>query len=100
KGLEFPIVFLAGLGADPPEIRPPVLWRTGTEGDRLEVHIGYVKSAFKTSRYDAVYEDEQAMNAHEKNRLLYVAATRARDALVVSLYHKVTNVSHEARHMK
>lgn len=100
KGLEFPIVFLAGLGAEPFESRPSVLWRAEATGERLEVHIGYVRSAFKTSGYDSVYEDERAMGTHEKNRLLYVAATRAKDALVVSLYHKSVNVPHETRHGK
>jgi ATP-dependent helicase/nuclease subunit A len=88
KGLEFPIVFVAGLGAAP-------MNRTGVflvdrASDDLAVCIG-AKSQnrqFKLGPVGALSELEGQHTAAEYARLLYVATTRARDHLVVSLYHK------------
>ena len=84
KGLEFPIVILAGLNLDAKlqaQRRRQVLW---DERGRPEVQVG----SFRTPGYDALASREALMDAQEKVRLLYVAATRARDHLVVSLHHK------------
>ena len=85
KGLEFPIVLLAGLNIESGSQRrsEPVLWH---EDGRMEVAIG--GKHFQTPGYDQRFQDEERMDEFEKVRVLYVAATRARDHLVVSLYHK------------
>lgn len=84
KGLEFPITVLAGLG-----VRTNVgtgnvlLW--DDQGDP-QAKCGEVQ----TAGYQAAKESEQHAAAQERARLLYVAATRARDHLIVALYHKPT----------
>ena len=45
-------------------------------------------SYFDTPGYDALLQNEKAHEALERDRLFYVAATRARERLVVSLFHK------------
>jgi ATP-dependent helicase/nuclease subunit A len=87
KGLEFPIVILAGLNSTTRGGRPgpKVLW--GSDG-RPEVQLGSENARFQTSGFEQLAEVEQRMDEYEKVRLLYVAATRARDHLVVSLHHK------------
>jgi ATP-dependent helicase/nuclease subunit A len=86
KGLEFPIVVLAGLERDPADGPPPpaVLW---TEHHIPEVHVG----RFRTSGYEQAGLREQHLDRLEQHRLLYVGMTRARDHLVVCLHHKQRN---------
>ena len=81
KGLEFPIVVMAGLNAGAERSRPLVVWGGG--GPEVSVAAGV-----RTAGYDDLAQREEAMEAHERLRLLYVGATRARDHLVVSLHHK------------
>jgi ATP-dependent helicase/nuclease subunit A len=85
KGLEFPVVFLAGLNAGTDPSRPQVHW-----GDqRPEVAFGPQKGArFETAGYAGLDTAARQAEAAESLRLLYVAATRARDHLVVSLHHR------------
>ena len=87
KGLEFPIVILAGLNSTSRGGRPGprVLW--GSDG-RPEVQLGSENARFQTPGFEQLTAVEQRMDEYEKVRLLYVAATRARDHLVVSLHHK------------
>ncbi len=86
KGLEFPIVILAGLGVQPSRSRPAVLH--GPEG--LEARVpGRGREALVTPGYETAWEREAAAAAAERVRLLYVATTRARDHLVVSMHHRV-----------
>lgn len=81
KGLEFPVVVLSGMTSAP---RTPsgvqLLWpREGGWAAQLTKQL-------QTNDFtDAAALDEQ-MDEHERRRLLYVAATRARDHLVVSLH--------------
>ena len=63
----------------------------GTYFDRnsesVEVRIGSVdRGLFTTSQYETVREKDRAADAAEEVRLMYVAATRARDHLILSLY--------------
>ena len=80
KGREFPVVILTGLGAgNPAAVSIDVVadHRTGT----LAVRCG----ALQTSRYDEARE--KSIQAAEAMRLLYVAATRASDHLILCLFH-------------
>ena len=82
KGLEFPIVILTGLGVATSRVGPQSVdlvpnYETGV----LEVRCGEFRSVgYKRDSEKTMYEAEQ-------KRLLYVATTRARDHLVLSLYH-------------
>jgi len=91
KGLEFPIVVLSGMTAAPRTATGVrVLWpRQG--GYAVSLRKGVTTGDFAT----AAPIDEQ-MDDRERRRLLYVAATRARDHLVVSLHRgldSTTNTS-------
>ncbi|ONI74415.1 DNA helicase UvrD [Kribbella sp. ALI-6-A] len=85
KGLEFPIVILSGMTASPNRQRGvQVLWPP--DG-------GYavkLKSSIQTEDFDLVQPVDEQMDDYERRRLLYVAATRARDHLVVSLHRSGT----------
>jgi ATP-dependent exoDNAse (exonuclease V) beta subunit len=88
KGLEFPIVILSGLAELPSTARPPAIAevdpRTGAR--RLHLRRGNDKDgSFETPGYAAAREHEQRHEEAERQRLLYVAATRARDRLVLPL---------------
>ncbi len=85
KGLEFPIVVIAGLNADDDAIPPNVLW--DVDG-RPEICVGPRDNRFTTAGADALLDPEAEAARAERARLLYVAATRARDHLLVSLFHK------------
>ncbi|TDW78018.1 UvrD-helicase domain-containing protein [Kribbella pratensis] len=90
KGLEFPIVILSGMTAAPNRQRGvQVLWPP--DG-------GYavkLKSSVQTEDFDLVQPVDEQMDDFERRRLLYVAATRARDHLIVSL-HRSGNRRHSS----
>ncbi|MGZ4735211.1 MAG: UvrD-helicase domain-containing protein [Acidimicrobiia bacterium] len=84
KGLEVPVVLLAGLGvafrATPAALYhgdPDPELRLTTTSTGTYATVGY---ADRSSR-------EETADRHEGMRLLYVATTRARDHLVVALHH-------------
>ncbi|HUH08563.1 MAG TPA: UvrD-helicase domain-containing protein [Egibacteraceae bacterium] len=81
KGLEFPITALAGLNAARrARGGPRVAWDdAGTLQARL-------RKGFETPGFAAVAEREKLQDSYEAVRLLYVAATRARDHLIVSAH--------------
>ncbi len=84
KGLEFPITIVSGMSTAPTARRAPVeavFPPRGTVGYRLGSQV-------TTSEYEAWAPVDEQMGLHERIRLLYVACTRARDHLVVSLYRK------------
>ena len=83
KGLEFPIVVLAGLSSAGRDTGPWVLH--GADGP--EVAIGAKDARFATPGFAALQAQAGDADMHEGHRLLYVAATRARDHLVVGLHH-------------
>ncbi len=84
KGLEFPITVLSGMTT---QLRgrqsgvqvlfPP------TDGWALRL-----KKDLETDEFRDFQPIDEQMDAHERLRLLYVAATRARDHLVVSVHRK------------
>jgi hypothetical protein len=82
KGLEFPVVIVSGLSSRPGGGRGgvDVLWpRAGGYAFRL----GEVAA---DGDFEAAKPIDEQMDHHERIRLLYVACTRARDHLVVSMH--------------
>ena len=80
KGLEFPIVMLLGLEQTPSVTSQAILFDSST--GLTEAKLG----GLRTPGYAALVEWEKIHAASELVRLAYVAATRARDHLVVSMY--------------
>ncbi|MDO8689570.1 MAG: UvrD-helicase domain-containing protein [Dehalococcoidia bacterium] len=86
KGLEFPIVIMAGLGSEGGASSDPVIFHRA--GGSVEVRIGPAKgTVFSTRGYEEAKAWEESAAEAEGVRLMYVAATRARDHLVVCLFH-------------
>ncbi len=88
KGLEFPIVLLCGLNVGTKNQPPRVLFDDHSNADArtVEIRIGKNGDGFETPRYATLKDLDDAAGRYESTRLLYVAATRARDHLVVSLH--------------
>ena len=89
KGLEFPVVVMTGLGSDGPSRSSNVL--VDRLGGRVEARarveeFGVSDRAFTTPAYDDARASEKTLEEAEHERLMYVAATRARDHLVLSLF--------------
>ena len=84
KGLEFPVVILAKLSAG---INHGAA-RSLVDRDRgmIEFSVGSRDNRFDTPGFAAAANRERAYGNAEQARLLYVAATRARDLLVVSVF--------------
>ena len=83
KGLEFPVVILTGINSDYGGRVGKVLYdrRRG----RMEVRMGSRDAGFETPGFAELEDSEKRMSDAEDVRLMYVAATRARDHLVLSL---------------
>ena len=83
KGLEFPVVILTGINSAAPRGGNPVI--VDRQSGRVEVGIGPANSRFATPGYEELAEIDIRMSAEEHIRLMYVATTRARDHLVLSM---------------
>jgi ATP-dependent exoDNAse (exonuclease V) beta subunit len=83
KGLEFPIVCLANLESTGPGGQTDAVGNV--QRGRIELKLGSKSqgSAFCTPGWDEVKPKEDEALEAERDRLLYVAATRARDHLVI-----------------
>ncbi len=84
KGLEFPITILSGTSTRPMgrSRGVQVVWPPdGPVGIKLNARVA-------SEEFDAFQPLDEQMGHHERVRLLYVACTRARDHLVVSLHRK------------
>ncbi len=96
KGLEFPIVTLVGLGASGGRRSGPVLFDRGA--GEAHVRISAQESPpLRTRGYAEAQEAEKLADDAESVRLMYVAATRARDHLVVSAFRYGKSSDSEAR---
>ena len=85
KGLEFPVVILSGMS-------------TAARTDRGRVQVSFPPGAamglrigrdLATPEFEDFKPVDEQMSHHERLRLLYVACTRARDHLAVSVHRKV-----------
>ena len=93
KGLEFPIVILADLCGGRQSNNPNLLTdvkTTDNEKRRVGIHIGGDQRTgyFQAGDYEDLRKGDATADDLEKTRLLYVAATRARDYLFVSRNRK------------
>ncbi len=86
KGLEFPILILAGLNAGQSSRTEPV--RFSRESGSIEVKVGPKALVFSTGGYEELAAFDREREDEEDVRLMYVAATRARDHLIVSLHRR------------
>ncbi len=84
KGLEFPIVIVAGL-QDRPRRRAGVQVIISREGSPPEIRL---RGEVSSLHFEERNEDEVVALHYERLRLLYVACTRARDHLIVSVHRK------------
>ena len=91
KGLEFPVVILLGLAQNPIEETPAVLFRSvrGTAEAKF--------SGIRTPGFSALEDSEKLHRAAEAVRLAYVASTRARDHLLVSMYQSTARGNRQNR---
>jgi ATP-dependent helicase/nuclease subunit A len=85
KGLQFPITIVAGLSTRPQRrsVGAEVAWPP--EGQAI-IRIG---NKVRSAAFEAWLPIDEQMSHDERIRLLYVACTRARDHLVVSLHRAV-----------
>lgn len=81
KGLEYPVVVLSGMSSAPRRARGVRLIWPPQGG--YEVRLS---TALETSDFSEALPIDEQMGEAERLRLLYVATTRARDHLVVSLH--------------
>ena len=81
KGLEFPIAVLAGMTT---ELRRPAS-QPGVAFPPESDPVFRVRTDVRSEGYEKWQPIDEQMDHHERLRLLYVATTRARDHLVVSL---------------
>jgi len=98
KGLEYPIVVLVGgaLGGSGRGGEPIVDRAARRLAIKLKAELpGAVARDLEPRAYTDLNANEKTMSASEARRLLYVAATRARDRLVVSCFGKLTTAKGE-----
>ncbi len=84
KGLEFPMVLLCDVSGGIRREKPPCIVERGEEGARME--FSFAAGKFSSGGYKEAHERERARLDAEEARLFYVAATRARDYLVIPAF--------------
>src|SRR5262245_62174838 len=86
KGLEYPMVILCDNAAQSRTDAPECLVERGKEGDQIAFRVGTTKNPFHSMGYPGAADREKERLSAESVRLYYVAATRARDYLLVPVY--------------
>ena len=86
KGLEFPVVFVANTSHkfNQSDAIYPVLYHKEL-GIGLMLRAGSSASRYKTLPYTAVGQTIKRETLSEEMRILYVALTRAQDALIITV---------------
>ncbi len=100
KGLEFPIVILTGLNSGKRNRSKKVIF-DHSNGVASNISVGWGSkqgnTRFETSGFNALWDQEKNAGELETVRLMYVAATRAKDHLIVSTYRKDEKKSSSAK---
>ena len=91
KGLEFPVVFVLGLAQDPRRSDKPLFF--DPDAGAAEIKLGSIAS----QAYSRLQDVEDAHGMAEQVRLAYVAMTRARDHLFVSMYRSTTRGNRQSK---
>ncbi len=86
KGLEFPMVIHCDISGAPRQDRPTCIVERAAEATLLEFTFGSGKHRFESAGYEEALEREKRRLLAESRRLFYVAATRARDYLVIPVF--------------
>lgn len=86
KGLEFPIVALSGLQVQGTASKANALIKESKGIPELSVTIGAKDLGIRTNNYDVMADQDKLAAEAEQVRLAYVAVTRARDYLFVSIH--------------
>jgi len=90
KGLEFPITIVSGMSTVPSHRSAPAEVVFPDSGNPDADTVGYkFGSKVTTDEYVEWAPIDEQMGLHERIRLLYVACTRARDHLIMSVHRKV-----------
>jgi len=90
KGLEFPITIVSGMSTAPSHRSAPAEVVFPDSGNPDADTVGYkFGSKVTTDEYVEWAPIDEQMGLHERIRLLYVACTRARDHLIMSVHRKV-----------
>ena len=83
KGLEFPIVAFANMNTERRTSTRVIVERA--EAPAIDMRLGSKDKCFQTPGFEVAEQREQAYAEAEDVRLLYVAATRAKDMLIVPM---------------
>jgi ATP-dependent exoDNAse (exonuclease V) beta subunit len=84
KGLEFPLVVLVDAGWERGVRGGPAVIHDPTLGLACKVYDAEAQRLVATSAYSRIQRLNESREAAERKRLLYVAATRAQDYLLIS----------------
>jgi ATP-dependent exoDNAse (exonuclease V) beta subunit len=87
KGLEFPFILLANLASRGHPQQAPLVYDRASGRVEVRLRASDVRAHLSTAGFDAVAELEREREVAEERRLLYVAATRARDYLALGAFH-------------